>query len=105
MADIRKFKKLKSEVQYCLNRWKITRNSDIQLMIKVWLSFYDKKCYLAEQSGVSFDDLSMLPQIDVISRARRKFNHKGEYLPTMKKIAEQRRINAKIWQKYMAKHK
>lgn len=88
---------LKKQVEYCLQEFPHTRNSDITLMLAVW----------QVSSGVEIDRpfdlkrLYLLPTQENIKRIRAQFNHEGLYWPTELKIARARGIQEDIWRVFM----
>lgn len=102
-----KLKTLKQQVEYCLQNSPEARNSDIKLMILVWINFYEIRGAVIE-----LNDLYYLPREDNIKRIRANFQsckkymetgdpkHAPKYLPTDKKVAEKRGINEEIWRRF-----
>jgi len=85
---------LKSKVEYCLNYFPETRNSDISLTIKIWEEFYPT---LLNNGMVNIKNLFELPREDNVKRIRAKFNSKGKYLPTDIKIIQARGLKENKW--------
>lgn len=75
------------------------RNSDIDLMIRVWRVCAPSKIRKGAtgKDGVWLDDLYDLPQQDAVSRCRRKIQESGQFLPTDERIARERRLNMDEW--------
>lgn len=110
---------LKNQVGEILRECPETRNSDITLMIKIWVRFYTPYIFgegSERGSSVRLKDLYELPREDNIKRIRAKFQEealkrindgkeRGDeqfYLPTDPKVAKQRQINRAIWEKALA---
>lgn len=107
--DISKYKTLESQVRYILYTNPETRNSDIDLTIGIWVKFYSK--YVSEEINfknenpelsIYLKDLKNLPREDNIKRIRANIqNVHKEFLPTVAKVAEQRKINQDFWKEQM----
>lgn len=99
-------KNLKDKVRRVLSLFPETRNSDIELTIRIWREHFPSKIVHSEKYNDDFvrlKDLFELPREDNIKRVRAVIqNVENEYLPTSSKIAEQRKINMDTWHKYMA---
>lgn len=94
-----KLTKLKDQVEFCLQYYPDTRNSDITLTISVWRRFYG----IAD--SITIGELYYLPSQDNIKRVRATFNSKGLYYPTVESIAIKRKINQEDWRKWLWNHK
>jgi len=95
-------KNLKDQVEWTLENYEETRNSDITLMIQIWKCFYNSKIIGSGMIRVS--DLYELPREDNIKRIRAKIQNdpiKPRFLPTDLKIALQRGMNEEEWLKAM----
>lgn len=92
-------KTLKAKIEYCLNKYPDTRNSDTKLTNAVWLEFYNDFLIIAPDGTASIRllDLYQLPTQDDIKRWRAKFNSKGKYLPTSLEVFKKRKINEELW--------
>lgn len=76
---------LKSQVGFVLKRNPQARNDDVLLIRLVCKEFkYDT---VEKASG--------------IERCRRYYNHRGEYLPTIRNVAEKRKLNMENWRDAM----
>lgn len=95
--------KIKSEVEQTLKAYPETANSDIDLVIKVWTTFYGQyiRTGASGKQGVWLEDMHKFPSFEYIKRYRQSFNQHGKYLPTVWKVAKQRRINEKLWREAM----
>ena len=96
--------KLKKEVEHCLQHFPETRNSDIELTIRIWETFYPEKLFEAPHNGntsVEVRSLFDLPREDNVKRIRAKFTEQDKYLPTSWEVAEQRQIEEGRWRAYI----
>lgn len=103
MESITRLNSLTQKVEYILQRYPATRNSDIELQAQLCTQFYPP----IESPIWNWRDfvsvMRSLPTLDHIARARRKViqNHKyTKYLPTSREVAETRRINMAVWEQY-----
>ena len=86
-------KTLKSKIEFCLNKYPDTRNSDIKLTNSIWVEYYGSK--LVRINGrllVHLTDLYELPTQESVKRIRAKLNEQGFYLPTSEEVLKQRRL-------------
>lgn len=94
---------LKKEVQYILENYPETRNSDITLMIEVWRKYYPSHIFqgLMSGEGVWLKSLYELPREDNIKRIREKFCEQGYAwaYPTDLKIVRARKIKESEWRR------
>ena len=98
---------LKIKVEHCLSMFPETRDSDIELTIRVWKEYYPTKIdtlvlTLSETCDiVRLKDLFDLPREDCIKRYRAHFqNDLGLYPPSLE-VAIHRGINEERWHKMM----
>lgn len=103
MQTVNKLNTLTKKVEYCLERFTETRNSDIDLFTRLCESFFPP----FERPLYSWRDLASamhrVPNLDHIARARRKvieINGYKKYLPTDKSIAMARGLNEAVWIDY-----
>lgn len=99
-----KYRKLTEKVRYILERSPQARNSDVELTMQIWRYFYPEKIIKTSdgKNAVLLQDLFELPREDHVKRYRAKIqNEEFLFLPTVEKIAIQRKINADIWRKSM----
>lgn len=83
---------LEQKVERTLTNYPETRNSDIELTIKIWENFHDVKDTV--QVRKMFD----LPREDNIKRIRARIqNDQHRLLPTSEKVARQRKMNIAKW--------
>lgn len=97
-------KRLNEKVEYCLEYYPETRNSDIELTTRIWKEFH--KSYLfdlgSKELYVKVKDLFELPREDNIKRVRAKIqNDDKKWLPTDWKIAKKRGILEGEWRQAM----
>lgn len=93
-------KSTKYKVEHTLRDYPETRNSDIALTLKIWKLYFPQYIYTAKNGKdyVEITHLYELPREDHVKRYRAKFNEQGLYLPTDRKVFEQRKLNIKFWQ-------
>ena len=78
--EYQEIKTLKARVEYCLQEYPESRNSDIHLTIHVWQVFYAE--YLRDTSGgfgldsIYLANLFKIPSQDNIKRIRAMFQNK-----------------------------
>lgn len=99
----KKLNTIMSKVEYCLEKFEDSRNSDIELFARVAENFYPG----FERPLYNYRDLAyalhQLPNLDHIARMRRMVIQKHgykKYLPTDKNIAVFRGISEVIWQDF-----
>lgn len=91
------YKRLIQKVEYVLRGSEKARNSDIELTLLVWWSFYQH--LVVEHEGrkmVALADIRNLPHEDAISRIRRKFQENGDYEATDPVVIERRRKEGRV---------
>lgn len=93
-------RKLKGQIEYCLEHIPETRNSDLHLTIQIWKEFYPEKMrFLGERMAVEVRDLYDLPREDEIKRIRATIqNEEKRFPPTSWEVAKQRKWNEVEWQ-------
>lgn len=102
MAEYRRIKELKGQIEAVLRDLPHTRNSDTDLLVEVWRRFYPD--YLITRAGdgmqyVCVEKLGWLPSQDDVKRIRATFqNDERKYLPTLEKVAKARKMNIPEWQ-------
>ena len=109
-------KKLADKIEYCLNHYPETRNSDIALTIKIWEIFH-ARFIVANKGGVKWvklADLYSLPREDNVKRIRAKiqspkkfmrthsYNDLPRYLPTERTVRRKRKINEDTWKTFLS---
>lgn len=99
---------LKIQVEYCLENFPETRDSDIELTIRIWKEYYPNMINGADYNMqedhyfVFLKDLFELPREDAVKRYRAHFqNDLNKYLPTSLEVAKQRKINEERWREAM----
>jgi hypothetical protein len=93
-------KNLKEKIRDILDKYPLTRNSDIGLMIALWKIHFPKyiKVGGGGRQGIWLEDLFNLPREDHIKRIRAMFqNDKGLYLPSDPAVRKQRKISEEKW--------
>lgn len=96
--------KVKKMVEYCLNNFPETRDSDIELTIRIWNEFFPSRIIVGQSGAqaIRLKDLFDLPREDHVKRIRAKIqNEEGRFLPTTLKIAMQRGIEEVKWKEFM----
>lgn len=88
-----KLKKTKHQVEHCLREYPITRNCDVELLIRVLQQFH------GVGDSVKLSDLSTLPSFESIRRMRQKFQEQGLFAPTDEKVAIARGWAQDDWKK------
>ena len=84
---------LKKKIEYCLQKYPETRNSDIKLTNSIWVEYYgDKLIKINDRLLVHLTDLYELPTQESVKRIRAKLNEQGLYLPTSEEVLKQRRL-------------
>jgi hypothetical protein len=95
-------KTLQKQVETILANYPETRNSDIQLMIQLWMDFYPE---LLSGRYVFLDNLFDLPREDNIKRIRAQFqNTKRVFLPTSTEVCIERFKLSKEWKRFLGYH-
>jgi|GEM_PF-2976072 len=85
--------KLKDQVEHVLSSEPYTRNSDADLIVRLYENYF----YLGDTiSKLRLLDIMKYAEPDLIVRYRRKFNQDGRYLATDEKILEARNKRKKI---------
>lgn len=93
---------LKQQVEYILQTYPNTRNSDIKLTLNVWIKYYPSKVkFVKDKWFVALNDLYELPREDNVKRIRAKFNQQNLYLPTDPEVIKQRRQKEMEWKQQM----
>ena len=87
--------KTKVLVQEVLLNDNKARNSDLWLLLQVWRK-QGIRIY------VNYEDLQYMIPAETITRHRRKFNEKGEYLPTNLEVIQKRKIKQDFLHSYYA---
>lgn len=91
---------LKTKVEICLEKFPETRNSDVELTIRVWRVFHKDKL---NANFVHLNDLFALPREDTIKRIRAQIQNRDQrFLPTAWEVAKKRKINQEVWERAMA---
>lgn len=93
--DIGKLKNLKRCVEWVLDNYPETRNSDVLLTVQLWKSYCAD--YIIDKEYIKLDNIKLFPREDHIGRIRRSFQEKGRYIPTDRKIFDDRKIQQEFW--------
>lgn len=103
MITKQKLTKLHNQVEFCLERFSETRNSDIDLFARLCENFYPP----FERPIYNWRDLAgamhSVPSLDHIARCRRKviqYHRYKKYLPTDRYVAERRGYEQTVWEDY-----
>lgn len=91
--------KLTEQVRYVLETHPQTRNSDVGLTLRLWLTFHGEKIIDGAADGeklVTLTAVFNLPSEAAIGRIRRKFNEQGLYLATDPVVIERRRKEKRV---------
>jgi len=100
-------KNLTKEVEYILENYPESRNSDQYLTLKLWAHFYKSRIQVDFRGKyVYLKDIMDLPREDNVKRIRAKIqNEEQRLLPTSLEVVKKRRQNEKIWRNYIIKNK
>lgn len=94
-------RKLKDKVEHVLEKYPDTRNSDVELTIKIWEEFHSNM--ILTERGVKLIRLRALfelPREDNVKRVRAKIqNEEHRFLPTKLSIALKRGILEDVWRR------
>lgn len=100
LGDNMNLETLKGQVEFCLDKYPETRDSDITLLIKVWNQFYTE--YINDDGTIHLKSLYLIPKEDGIKRIRAKFqNEEKKYLPTNWEVASERGIKRFEWENFL----
>ena len=98
---LRDIKALYNQVEYCLEHFPETRNSDTTLEIKLWETFYPEDAFKDGMIMFAPDVLYMLPHGEEVSRIRRKIqNDEKRFIPTDEYVAVKRGWKAEEWRAF-----
>lgn len=96
---------LKNQVLKTLEKYPKARNSDVVLMLNLWVTYYPSRIHRDNPESPSFvylRDIIDLPREDLIGRVRRIIqNVENKFLPTSLEVVKQRKINEQIWRDYI----
>lgn len=98
---------LKNQVLKVLTKYPKTRDSDVRLMLTLWLIYYPSRIHKQDDDPnnppfVYLKDIMELPREDNIKRIRAVIqNVEGKFLPTSLQVAKQRKINEEVWRDYI----
>ena len=89
---------LKGRTEWVLNEYENTRNDDEELVVSLWVSFYQiHKVFPLNEPKELYLLMKDLPKADDIIRCRRKIQSEGKYLPTNQQIIKLRRQKEKTF--------
>jgi protein-arginine kinase len=100
---------LQDEVEQCLEKYPETRNSDIELTIRIWREFHEDEFREILSKNIDKDVLDRfkavmmeLPREDNVKRYRAEIqNVQKRLVPTDEKIAIKRKFKVEEWQKLL----
>lgn len=102
-VTIKTLNTLTSRIEFILEKYPETRNSDLELMARLCIEFYPKFDRPIYNWGDFVSIMRQLPTLDHVARARRKViqNHNyTKYLPTSYEVAKARGVNEDQWRAY-----
>jgi hypothetical protein len=86
------------QTESILAMYPATRNSDKELTIKVWQTYYSEQL---TGGYVKLENILTLPALDSISRFRRMIQAQGKHLPTSEKVVKARRMSVDWWKEVL----
>lgn len=93
-------KSLKKAVGEILRDFPVSRNSDIALTCRLWVTYFPELVQ-GDAHGINHTvklrDLFTLPREDEIGRIRRKYQEAGQYLPTDEAVVRARKLSMDEW--------
>lgn len=96
---------LKNQVINILEKYPRTRDSDVRLMLTLWMIHYPSRIHKDDPEAPAFvylKDIMDLPREDNIKRVRAIIqNVENKFLPTSLEVAKQRKINEQVWRDYI----
>lgn len=94
---------LKNMVEDVLKRFPETRNSDIELTIRIWKEYFPSRIFEHRgRESAHLIDLFDLPREDNIKRIRAVIqNVQGRYLPTVWEVAKKRGMKEQEWRNFI----
>lgn len=106
---------LKKQVEYILEKFPQSRDSDQWLTLKLWATFYQNKIFefteiesqenqnlIKKGKYVFLNDIMSLPREDHVKRIRADIqNVLGKWLPTSLEVVKQRKQNEERWRERM----
>lgn len=98
---------LSGRVEYILQNYPNTRNSDLELQAALANYFYPPLEYSINNWRDIVIAMSNIPGLDHIARVRRKVievHQYQKYLPTHPDVAKARKIDEKVWKAYARKN-
>lgn len=96
---LEKFRTVKERVEYILSRYPQTRNNDMYL----WIMYV--RTFVPELSKyikfIPYEVFEKATPIETVTRARRKIQEEGRYLPTDPEVLRKRRKLAEVYRRAM----
>lgn len=96
---LQKFRTTKERVEYILKKYPQTRNNDMYL----WIMYV--KTFVPELSKytkyIPYEIFEKATPFETITRARRKIQEEGKYLPTDPEVLKKRRKLAEVYRRAM----
>ena len=108
-----KIRALKDKVEFVLENYPESRNSDKLLTVILWKEFYPQYINRVTIDNISkfservikLSDILFLPSQDGIKRVRAHIqNHQRRYPPTSSKVAKERGWQEHIWRQTLGYH-
>ena len=98
---------LKQKVLYCLEKYPMTRNSDIQLTVAIWLEYHRQYVFQDERGEwcIKVKNLDKLPTQDDVKRWRAKIQNDPKhpkFVPTDSFIARMRGWKEEEWRRALS---
>lgn len=87
--------KIRSVVREVLEYDERARQDDKWLIYSVWRRFTN--------IYIDFNDFKKIPHAETITRIRREFNSRGQYLPANPRVLKRRLLKEKQFRKYYGK--
>lgn len=102
MAELtyQKLKTLMDKVEYCLDKYKETRDSDIELYARMCENFYpplERPLYNWRDLAYAMHQVVALESVTSLRRQIIRKHHYTKYLPTSAAIARYRQVNYETW--------
>ncbi|MEQ1678482.1 MAG: hypothetical protein ABL876_17435, partial [Chitinophagaceae bacterium] len=87
------------QVEYCLSHFEEARNSDKELCIRLFQTFY------GITESMKMDDFFKVPSFESIVRSRRKIQEERRYPPTREEVAVARGWSREMFAEFFANKK
>lgn len=96
---------LKNQILKVLELFPKTRDSDVRLMLTLWMRYYPSRIHRDSPESPAYiylKDIMELPREDNIKRIRAVIqNEENRFLPTSLEVVKQRKINEQLWREYI----